>query len=306
MADPTVTAVALMVCLAILLETSKKATEHAVEVARKLNVSETAIGFVLVSVATSLPELTISVTSALNRKLDLSVGNVFGANISNLLLVTGIAAFVGVGMLSIRETRRLALILLGVTMISFPLLLFEPGRIMGLILVVVFFAYSFYLMNQGKETVRARNFRKAIPEILFFLTFIAAVILSAKITVDFALRLSNSIGIAETILGATLISIGTTLPELSVSLAAARSNHMTLALGNAIGSCLVNISLVLGTGLLIYPFVTTASAARLILFSIIANVLVLFLAGVVKKLDRVGGAILVTAYVAFLAYFLMW
>lgn len=303
MAEVLVTAIALLVMLGVLLEVSKKTMEHAIRLAKALGISEMAIGLLVVSVATSLPELTIAITAAFNRSLDLSFGNVFGANVADLLLVTGVAAILGYGRLEMETSRRLTILLLIVTLVSFPLLVFS-GRLLGLMLFLVFPVYSFFMLRQqpaGRPVIHQGGDR----ELGLFFVFMAGVIVVAKTTVELALQLSSSLGIAETMLGATLISLGTTLPELSVSLAAAKERHLMLALGNSIGSSLVNLSLVLGSGLLIYPFVTTAPAAKLVLLSIIANAVVLFMLVVRKRLEKTEGMILVGCYLAFLGYLLI-
>ncbi len=288
------------------LWSAERSTEHAAELARIFGISELAIGFILLSIATSLPEFVISTTAALKGGTDLSVGNVFGANIADVTFVLGVAAILGVVAIKRRDLNELVMIMLGTSLISLFFVIYEPGRLTGAALFLIFLAYVYWMLSKGKKGEEAKmepKKRVFLPHMTKFIFFIAIVLFMAQIVVDNAIKLSNILGIAETVIGGTLIALGTTFPELSVSIAAARKNKEKMAIGNAVGSAIVNLTMIFGIALMINPAISFAPALKLIIFSVMANILLLYLVVVRKGIDKRAGMLLVLGYLAFLVIF---
>ncbi len=292
--------------MAIVFKSAEKSTESAATIAKILGISEMAIGFLLLSFATSLPELVISVSAALRGSPDLSVGNVFGANITNVTMVLGVAAMLGAVLIQRKDLKELVMILLSTSLISLLFVVYQPGRLTGGALIVIFLAYVYWLLRKQKLSSRPfdpRIPRRIMPHLGKFSLSIAIVILAAQIVVDNAIQLSHALGLAETVIGATIISLGTTLPELSVSINAVRKKYLKMAVGNAVGSSITNLSLIFGTTLLIDPFISFGPAVKLIVFSVIANIVLLYFIVIKGALTKRDGLLLALAYFAFLVLF---
>ncbi|MFH1257692.1 MAG: sodium:calcium antiporter [Candidatus Micrarchaeota archaeon] len=290
----------------IVLKAAERSTEHASELARIFGVSDLAIGFILLSVATSLPEFVISTTAAFKGGTDLAVGNVFGANIADVTLVLGVAAFLGVVSIKRKDINELVMILLATSLISLFFVIYEPGRLTGAVLFIFFLAYVYWMLSKGKRKEVPRkepSKRMFLPHLTKFFFFISVVLLMAQIVVDNAIALSQILGIAETVIGGTIISLGTTFPELSVTIAAVRKKKEKMAIGNAVGSAIVNLTMIFGVALMINPTISFAPALKLLIFSVMANMVLVYLVAVRKGIDKRTGMLLTLGYLAFLVIF---
>jgi cation:H+ antiporter len=289
----------------VIFKSAEESTENATVLARELGISELAIGFILLSTATSLPEFAISTTAALNKSSDLSVGNVFGANIANVLFVIGVAAILGVVAVKRKDLKELVMILLGVSIISLFFVIYRPNQISGVFLFLTFIAYCYWLLANEKGKAEKMRHKKNGILVPFakFSFFIAIVVIAAQFVVKNAIDLAALLGIGATVIGGTLIALGTTLPELSVSVAAAMKRKEKMAMGNAVGSAIVNLTLIFGVALMINPQINFAPALQLIIFSVIANMLLLYFIIIKGGLNKRDGILLVLAYLAFLVIY---
>lgn len=288
---------------------------HASLLARLTGIGELAIGFVLVSVATSLPEFSVAINSALSNNMGLTIGNVMGANVANVLMIVGLCAFLYPGEVRRPVFGKLSAVLFLTALI--PLLLFHLGnwsRAGGLMLLATFAGFVVY--SFGRPDVLTRH-GFSVPPIFehisdgrgrklshasFWLAVgVAGVVVSSRFVVDSAVSLAGFLGIAKSVIGATIISLGTTTPELSVGLAAYRSGKRELALGNSVGSAMVNLTLILGSALSLSAFAVNLGVfSTLLLLAVLASIL---LALMIEngKLGRSQGAALLVAYGLFLA-----
>ncbi|MFH1106695.1 MAG: sodium:calcium antiporter [Candidatus Micrarchaeota archaeon] len=288
----------------VIFKAGEKTTTYAALLARQLGVSDLAIGFILLSAATSLPELVVSVSAAFRGATDLSVGNVFGANLVNVSLVVGVAAFLGVVHIKRKETGNLVMVLLATSLISLLMVVYNPNRLAGAGLLLVYLAYVYWLLvHSGRARADAKrappSLHSLAPPLSKFSFFIALVIVAAQVAVDNAIALSQTWGVAETVIGATIVSLGTTLPELSVSVVSALKRRESMAIGNAVGSAITNLSLVFGTALVINPQISFAPAVQLVVFSVIANIVLLYFIVIRGGLQKRDGLLLIFGYLAF-------
>lgn len=324
MAADLLTIAALLVSLAALAKASEYAIIYASAIARLAGISELAIGFLLVAVATSLPELMVSVTSALSGNTpQLGIGNVFGANIADVTLVLGAAAIAAGLAIPRKQHVQLARILIAVSSLSLVMVLSKLSRLLGVALLLCFGAYVYFVMKQqikfeDGEKKKANNARQGnnvqravrviaspvselFKSLALFSASILMVIIASRFAVDTAVNFATAAGVGLAVVGSTIVSFGTTLPELSVSVAAARANKSGLALGNAIGSCITNITLIMGLAIIINPRAADlAPHLGLIAYSIFAYFILLFFLEYGKKIGRLEGAILLLTYLVFL------
>lgn len=296
----------LLSCL-VLIVSGEFLVKSLKKIAGYLHVNEFVVGFILMAFATSLPELFVGISSALNKRSDLSLGNVIGANILNLTLIMGILILLGGGFkIKNKRTKKDALFMVGLA--SLPLFLMLIGkslsRIDGVILIVAFFTYSTILYK--KQRLKSKAFtmiEKRWEPIAYTSIFILGLVMlfvASHFVVKYASIISFELNFPPIFIGLFLISIGTTLPELTFGIRAVLSGNTEMALGGQIGSVVANATLVLGITALIFPI-----KADLLLFftSGIFMVIVAFLFATFvesgNKLSLKEGISLIMLYVFF-------
>ncbi len=297
----------LVISLVVLAKASEFVIEHSLVLAHFLRVSELAIGFILLSVATSLPELVVSSIASLQGVGGIAVGNVFGSNIVDLTLVLGAALFFGNIKLDNRKINTFELLaaLAATSILPLALLSDELKPRAGLFLLFFFIAFAYLVLKQ-RITLEPRAERisgkRAVTSAFLFVLGIAVVLLSADYAVRAGVDLANAFGVSKAFIGASLIALGTSLPELAVSVAAVRKGAGGLALGNALGSAVVNLTLVLGVAALLNPLSANANAfLDLILFSLIVNGVLWLLLRFRKRWGKRERIILLLLYALFIA-----
>ena len=238
-------------------------------IAKKFNIPEILIGLTIVALGTSMPELIITISSASQNATDLIIGNAIGSNLCNLLLIMGIIAILKPINID-KETRvihlpvalfsTIAVLCLGLGLLGSPNNIIS--RTDGIILVVLYFLYFLYpviieikdIKNTAKENKKKQIMSKnTLLSILFIILGIVALKSGGDIVVNEATQIAMKYGISERVIGLTIVAIGTALPELITSIIAVIKKEENLALGNLIGSCILNSFLILGTGAIITP-----------------------------------------------------
>ena len=308
-----------IVSLAVLMKAADGVIRQAITAAELLGLGELVVGFLLVSVATALPELAISTQAALKGEPGVAVGTVFGSIMANLLFILGIAAIVG----SIRVGRKsipaLVRLLFAISVVSLLLLFLGAGQYTGFALLLVFAVYIYTLVREKlvlSEILFSFNFgagvsgllskyRSILKTLLLLFAGVLIVVLSANFLVDSSVRLAVFAGVPTFVIAATIVAVGTSLPELSVALAAVRRGHGQLALGNLVGSSIVDLTLVLGVAALFTPIAPSLAVnSFLVMAAVIASLLLWYLIEVNHKLARREGIILLAAYFGFIALML--
>ena len=301
----------LIVSVIILARSSGLVVDSAVKLSHFFGISQIAIGFLLLAVSTSLPELSVSVISSTGGEGAIAAGNVFGSNIANILLILGIGAFLYGFKISAANLKDIGLVLLLTTLISIYIIFNSSvqgnalGFLEGALLLIAFASYAWYTMTKRSSAENNNGDKvtkdEALKAFLFFGAGILIVIVSSGFVVESAVKLAKLLGIAESFIGATIIAIGTSLPEMSVDIQAIRKKHYGLALGDAIGSNMANLTLVLGTAAVINPIhVQIPVFIAALLFAVIANMVLLYVAAVNKKVERFGGALFLVLYIIYI------
>jgi cation:H+ antiporter len=281
-------------------------------VALRLGVTPLVVGLTIVAFGTGSPEFAVSIGSALEGNASLALGNVIGSNISNIALILGIAAIIKPLQARAEIIRRETPIMVAVT--GFLWLLLYDGelsRLDGAILTVGAIAYTFltyYLSKKKQKKEVEAEFEEAyeIPksavwkDIAFIVTGLGILVLGAKLLVDGAVTVAKSLGLSEVVIGLTIVAIGTSLPELATSAIATLKGEADVALGNAIGSNVLNILAVLGVTALIQPI--SLEGVRTLDLSVMFGSAILFnvLLGRNFKLDRIEGTLLLIGYAIYI------
>jgi len=295
----------LVVSLAVLAKSAEIVIDSATKLSNFFGISHVAIGFVFLSTITSLPELSVSINSSVIEKGALAAGNVFGSNVADILLVLGICAFLFQIRLRKIMVKDIILLLLGVSSITlFIIYSVGLGVIEGALLIAIFIAYVLYLLRQKapNDLVREHITKgEAFRAFLWFCIGILFVMVSSGFAVNSGVRLAEALGVAKSFIGATLIAVGTSLPELSLELQAVRKKRYGLALGDALGSCITNTTLVLGVAALLNPVIVDLRIfAPMVMFALLTYALFYYLITSRKTLGRKEGAILLGAYLLFI------
>lgn len=293
-------------------------TKGASDLARHLKMSELMIGLTIVAIGTSLPELVISVSSALSGNSGISLGNVLGSNIFNGMLILGITALITPivfsGKMLSRELPFNLLASVVVLLVSGSMLVGgAPGeyitRYNGLILLcfcAVFVRYTFSL--RGNEEDSAAQQPMSMGKILLFIAGgLAALIVGGKMFVSGASDIARGFGLSEALIGITIVSAGSSLPELAVSVNAARKGNVGIALGNVLGSNILNVFFILGCSATISP-ISLEGFTPVDYYVLLASSLFIYLFCAFfgkNKITRWEGGLLVAGYVAYLVYLIM-
>lgn len=301
-----------LVSLGVLLAAARVFTVSAERIGLYLGMSPFAVGVLIVSIGTSLPEMIASVVSVTRGTSEIVVGNVLGANLSNLLLVMGVVAVSARRQIHLGEQYILIDLhyLLGaVCLLALSLKDGLLSRPEGGVLLVAYAVYVVYLLKEGRthddvlgglEGEPARPPRRLpIAPIAILAVSAAAIYLGARFTVSSLERIAASLGVAPSIIAVTILSLGTTLPELVVSATAARAGKADVAVGNILGSCVFNSLGVAGVAAAVGPVRATAELLSLPLPLFGAGALLFYLLTLDKRVSRWEGMIFLLLYVLF-------
>ena len=283
--------------------------DGAAGIATKFGIPQLVVGLTIVAMGTSAPEAAVSITGAMNGAADISVGNVVGSNILNVLIILGITGFITT--VAVQKSTLMIempfMMLITVVLIVLGMsgneLTFMEGVIFW-VLFIVYLAYLYVLAKKGTEE-EATEDRPVWKLLLFILVGGAVVIWGANISVNAATALAQAIGISEKFIGLTIVALGTSLPELVASVTAAKKGNADIAIGNIVGSNIFNILFVLGTSALITPIPYKPTFLIDGIIALLAGVL-LWVATIRKKeLNRTWGIVMLLGYVAYFVYLLI-
>ena len=300
--------------------------EGSSSIAKRFHVPGIIIGLTIVAMGTSLPETAVSVTASLANKNALAVSNAVGSNIFNLMVVIGVCALMTPVMVSKDTIQRdipfsalVAILLLGLGVWGLADVAgMTLGHVDGIILLVLFAAYIVVLVRKALQAKKAGEAVvveggsdeeiKLLSVPLSILDIVgggAAIAIGGDLTVDTASRIASDLGMSETLIGLTIVSIGTSLPELVTSIVAARKNEVDMALGNAIGSNIFNFLMVLGIASAISPIAFITENIIDIVILLAFTLIVWLFAATKKKIDKAEGAIMVLLYVGYAVYIVL-
>nr|WP_297180666.1 calcium/sodium antiporter [uncultured Agathobaculum sp.] len=304
--------VMLVVGFALLVWGADKFVAGASAFARRLGVSPLLVGLTIVAFGTSAPELAVSLTAALQGANEIAVGNVLGSNVFNLLVVAGLSAVLCPLIMDRTLLRRDWP--LSVAAAVLLLLFLAPdltiSRIEGLILLAVFIVVLVVQIRaamQGRGAADSEEEEIPMSPLLIGVNIVlglACIIIGGQLAVNGATGIARMFGLSETLIGLTIVAIGTSLPELVTSLVAAHKGQNEIAMGNVIGSNLFNILLILGVSAAITPIPVQAVSVIDCLVLIGVSV-VFYLPAMRGKLGRAPGAVMALCYVAYTAYLIM-
>lgn len=309
----------LLLSLSMVILGANYLVEGSSGIARRLGVSEFIIGLTIVGIGTSMPELVVSFTGALEGNSDISVGNVVGSNIFNVFLILGISALLRPIDISPSNLHRDLPINVSVTLLlilsgmSFSLFGLGPGdyisRIEGAVFLLLFIAYLIYSFKKDRPAPGTEEEASDTPvriplAILMVLGGLAGLIFGGRIFVDSAEKIARALHVSDKFIAITILACGTSLPELITNIVAAIKRKGQLALGNILGSNVSNILLILGGSALLHPL-SLHGMSWIDLGTMLLSTVVLLIAAYTNKkdkLDRAEGAVFLTIFLSYMVW----
>lgn len=287
-------------------KSSEYIIKYSLSISRILGISTFVIGFILVSVITSLPELFVTIFSVLEGEPSLAVGTILGSNMTDITLVIGIVAiFAGTIHMKRKETLHLIELLFIISLIT--ILIFQTGsltQIHGIILIVLFGFLTLRMYKKGRISKELYDDGKKPNIALVFGKFLVAMfvlIIASRLIVDSAIQMADTFLVATSFIGLTVVAFGTSLPELAVELRAVKAKQYSFAMGDLFGSAITNITLVLGVLSLISPTtINIVSLASIMPFLLISILFIWYTFSQKKKITRFEGLVLIMIYMIFL------
>jgi cation:H+ antiporter len=308
----------LLVGMAILIVGAEALVRGASALAKRLRISDLAIGLTVVAFGTSAPELSVNILASLDQKSDIVFGNVVGSNICNILLILGIAGIIRPLIVQRSTTwKEIPLALAAsILLVALMVIIVFPGemfiglsRMEGAVLLVCFGGFMFYvwrmMLRDRANDSDERTPSVGIPSsILMVFVGLAALVGGGKLTVNQAVELARLMGVDERLIALTIVAIGTSLPELATSAVAAWKGNADIAVGNVVGSNLFNILFIFGTSVLISPVPPImGQTIDLTVMTVAVALLFLFMfTGKAHKLDRWESVLFLAGYIGYVAF----
>ena len=316
LSNPILLGLFLVVGLVLLVKGADWLVDGASKLAKRLGVTDLVIGLTIVAFGTSMPEFVVNMVSVADGATDLAITNILGSNIINTLVILGCSALV-CPLVAQRSTVRLDIplnIVAGVLVLVFVFISspMEPkglSRVEGLALLVVFAAFLFYTLYTAKADATTTTESTPFPLwkcVVLILSGLVGLVVGGEMIVKSAVAIARYYGVAESVIGLTIVALGTSLPELATSVVAAFKHNNDIAIGNVVGSNIFNVFFILGTSAIIkhlpvYPGIEIDAAW----VAISALAVWLLLCNKNRSINRWGGALLLVLYAGYQTYRLL-
>ena len=278
-------------------------------IAKHLKIPSVIVGLTIVAMGTSAPEASVSITAALAGNSDISLGNIVGSNIFNFLAVIGVSAII-CPVISHKDILKRDLWWnFGIT--GLLLLLMLDNKISQIDGIILLFGMGLYLFIVIKNALKNRTTETeekllSVPKSIIYIAIgLAAIICGGNFVVDNASIIAKSLGLSETLIGLTIVAVGTSLPELVTSITAARKHESGIALGNAVGSNIFNILFILGASSALTPINVAPELFIDTIILIVVSILIFLFAFTKKITNRLEGVVCVLLYIAYTAYIIL-
>jgi cation:H+ antiporter len=299
----------LAASLLLIMLVSDRIIRYVLAISKALGLSEMAAGFILLSVTTSLPELSVSTVASLAGEGGLSVGNVLGSNIANLTIILGLAILLSRKEVMIKGQSQKELVQFLFISSIIPLFIVQRGSlgpVLGIVLLILFAYFGVTVSRKTEsstfdETPQQQEERNIAVVGIKFLVGVGLIIILSKFAVDSSIDIAGFIGLPPSIIGATIIGFGTSLPELATTIQALKKGLVNMALGNLLGSCITNITLILGvSSLLSFSPVNVVAVQSIMFYVLLSSLSVWYMVGASERLTKKGAIFLCLIYSIFI------
>ena len=311
--------VCLIIGFVFLVKGADLFVEGSSSIAKKLKVPSIVIGLTIVAIGTSLPEAAVSITASVTNNNALAISNVLGSNIFNLMVVIGVCAIltpVAVQKAVVRRDLPFSVICALLLLVLGYMGSMSLGRVDGIILLLLYIAFLGFMIYTAMKARKAGNENSSevvaeaeeikimsVPKsILFIVIGAVGIMIGGDVVVDSAVNIATSFGMSQTLVGLTIVALGTSLPELVTSVVAAKKREVDMALGNAIGSNVANILMILGIASSISPIPFHMEDLIDICVLVVFSLLIWLFAWTKKRIDKGEGLVMVVLYVIYVVY----
>ena len=311
--------VCLIIGFVFLVKGADLFVEGSSSIAKKLKVPSIVIGLTIVAIGTSLPEAAVSITASVTNNNALAISNVLGSNIFNLMVVIGVCAIltpVAVQKDVVRRDLPFSVICALLLLVLGYMGSMSLGHVDGIILLLLYIAFLGFMIYTAMKARKAGNENSSevvaeaeeikimsVPKsILFIIIGAVGIMIGGDVVVDSAVNIATSFGMSQTLVGLTIVALGTSLPELVTSAVAAKKKEVDMALGNAIGSNVANILMILGIASSISPIPFHMEDLIDICVLVAFSLLIWLFAWTKKRIDKGEGLVMVVLYVIYVVY----
>ena len=309
----------MIIGIILLIKGAEFLVDGSSSIAKHLGVSSIVIGLTVVALGTSLPELFVNLFAAVDNQPDISLGNIIGSNMANILLILGISILIfgtiQIKRYTVKYELPLAIAVVMIFIILSGILFFNIGiitRLNGIILLFVLglFVSYIYVVHVRKDVEKKSvdiKLHSTLTSTIIILFGCAALYLGGKWTVEGAIYLARQFGLSEFLISATIIAVGTSLPEFATSIVAIRKKQIDISVGNIIGSNIINICLIIGITALINPIRVEKYLLMdfLVLLASTVFVYLLVLTDKNREFKRWHGGLLVTGYIVYIVFLII-
>ena len=312
-----ITYILFVIGFVLLIKGADLLVDGASSIAKKRNISDLVIGLTIVAFGTSAPELFVNISASLEGNSEIAIGNILGSNIANIFLILGVSAMVS--KLSVQSStvwKEIPFSLLAVIVVGFMAndVLIDGqaqsflSRIDGFILICFFAIFMYYIVEISKKSKTQNDdsikTMSTLKSILYISLGFAGLVFGGQWIVDGAIVIATGLGVSQSLIGLTVVAIGTSLPEMATSVVAAYKGKSDIAIGNVVGSNIFNIFWILGLSASIKPLpFIMSSNIDIVMASLASLFLFLFLfIGEKRKLQKWQGAMFILIYILYLSY----
>lgn len=299
----------VVVALALIVVGAMLLTDGSVALARRMRIPEFIVGLTVVAVGTSMPEMAVSMISAIEGHGDMAIGNVVGSNIANTLLILGVCAIFSPILFTKSNVRRDVPLNLAVSVILLLVAFTSAAinRIEGIILLIAYIAMIVYSIRNDRKAMAesedtADEGMSALRILVWIVAGLAGLIYGGDLFVNSATNIAKAWGVSEAVIAISLVAVGTSLPELAASLASIFKGSPSIALGNIIGSNIANILLILGACSTVTPLVMNGISMT-DMYMVVATAVMLLLSALFigdKRITRIEGFLFLIVYVVYI------
>ena len=302
----------LIIGFVLLIKGADIFVDGASNVAYNFKIPTVIVGLTIVAFGTSAPEAAVSITSAFAGSNAISLGNVVGSNIFNILGVVGTSALLGTltvdKVLIKRDFPFLVVSTIGLLIIAY--LFGEISQICGIIFLIIIIAYVYYLVKKAREDKDAMNeqseIKLTIPKAVIYIVIgIIGIIIGSDLVVDGASYIAGVFGLSDVLIGLTIVAIGTSLPEFVTSITALKKGDNGIVVGNVLGSCIFNILFILGISSAIMPMSIAPEMVFDILLMTLVTIIGAWFTYTKSEVDKKEGLVLVILFIIYMAFVIL-
>ena len=297
----------LAISLLLIMLISDRIIRYVLVISKAFGLSEMAAGFILLSVTTSMPELSVSIVASLAGEGGLSVGNVLGSNVANLTIILGLAILLSRRDIMIKGQSQKELVQFLFISSVVPLFIVQRGSLgtmLGIILLILFGYFSVTISRKTETTTldeTPKHEGNIVAVCIKFFVGVILIIILSTFAVGSSVDIADFIGLPTSIIGATIIGLGTSLPELATTIQALKQGLFNMALGSLLGSCITNITLILGvSSLLSFSEVNVVAVQSIMFYVLLSSLSVWYMVGASERLTKKGAIFLCLIYGIFI------